>query len=220
MKDDVIELKKQHEETYRNAVIDNIKNNTDVLVDQDITSLLKKPPLDSMDFLKTKLFDLAKRNNVVLNTDNLTSLLDNYRNYLLKSCEEIKLARIDDLTATVNSISLNKNTDIIKINKKDFLNINKRIKKILKDYLNDAYEEYILKHIHSIFLDETPEEVRNNIIDDISKYIKGNYQRQLLDNCDIKILVKDTTLINGTKEQGERYLFTLNNSRLFKDLDD
>jgi hypothetical protein len=32
---------------------------------------------------------------------------------------------------------------------------------------------------------------------------------------DIKILVKDTTLINGVKEQSERYIFTLENSRLY-----
>ena len=36
------------------------------------------------------------------------------------------------------------------------------------------------------------------------------------DNIDFKMLVKDTTLVNGTKEHGERYLFTLNNSRIFK----
>ena len=36
----------------------------------------------------------------------------------------------------------------------------------------------------------------------------------LLDNVDFKILVKDTTLANGVKEQGERHLFTLNNSRI------
>ena len=33
----------------------------------------------------------------------------------------------------------------------------------------------------------------------------------------MKILVKDTTLINGVKEQGERYIFTKTNSRI-KDL--
>ena len=51
----------------------------------------------------------------------------------------------------------------------------------------------------------------------MTKYLKKNYLSQLLENIDIKILVKDTTLINSTKEQSERYLFTLNNSRLLKD---
>ena len=40
-----------------------------------------------------------------------------------------------------------------------------------------------------------------------------------MESVDIKILVKDTTLMNGTKEQGERYLFTLDHSRLLNEID-
>ena len=43
------------------------------------------------------------------------------------------------------------------------------------------------------------------------------YPKQILENIELKILVKDTTLINGIKEQGERYLFTNNNSYIFKE---
>ena len=51
----------------------------------------------------------------------------------------------------------------------------------------------------------------------MAKWINGVYKNELLENVDIKILVKDTTLINSTKEQAERYLFTINNSRLLND---
>ena len=215
------ELKKfrmQHEKNYRQAVLDNIKNNTDVLVDQDIVSLLRKPPLDSMDLIKSKFLDLAKKNKIVLNTDELSKLLDNYRKYLLKCCDEIKGIRVLELSSKVEKEKLEKNSDTIKINKKDFVNINKKIKKILKDKLNDGYDSYILKKIDKVFLNDTNDVLKKKVIDDVSKYIKGTYQKQLLENFDIKILVKDITLINGTKEQGERYLFTLNNSRLLNDL--
>ena len=47
------------------------------------------------------------------------------------------------------------------------------------------------------------------------KYLKNNYLKQLLENVDIKVLVKDAMLMNNVREQGERYLFTLANSRLF-----
>ena len=58
------------------------------------------------------------------------------------------------------------------------------------------------------------------MISDISKFNKEIYQKQLISNIDNKILVKDTTLINATREQTERYLFTINNSRLLnKDLE-
>ena len=40
-----------------------------------------------------------------------------------------------------------------------------------------------------------------------------------MDSFDIKFLVKDTTLMNSVKEQGDRYLFTLKNSRLLNDFD-
>lgn len=209
----------QHEDNYRQAVLDNIQNNTDVLVDQDIMSLLKKPPLDSMDLIRTKFLDLAKKNKIVLNTEELGILLDNYRKYLMDCCEEIKNIRILELRSKVEKYSLNKGNDTIKINKKDFTNINKKIKKLLKDKLVEGYDICILDKIETVFLENVEATVKEKIIEDLSKYVKGNYQKQLMENFDIKIMVKDTTLINGTKEQGERYLFTLNNSRLLNDLD-
>ena len=48
------ELKKikiQHIDNYKKAILENIKNNTNALVDEDIKSLLKTPPLDSMDLI-------------------------------------------------------------------------------------------------------------------------------------------------------------------------
>ena len=217
MSEELDNFLEQHKDNYKKAVLDNIKNNTDALVDQDITSLLKKPPLDSMDSVKTKFFDLAKKNKIVLNDEELTKLLDNYRKKLLKKCVEMKKIRISSLSNVVNGQKLIKNTDIIKINKKDFAGINKDIRKILKDSVVDDFQNNVLKKLDVIFLDNTSDTVCSKIKEDMFKYIKGNYQKQLFENFDIKIMVKDTTLINSTKEQAERYLFTLNNSRLLND---
>lgn len=209
----------QHADNYRRAVIDNIKNNTEVLVSQDIVSLLRKPPLDSMDLIRVKFLDLAKKNKIVLNTEELGFLLDSYRDFLMGCCDEIKNIRILELSSKVEKEPLLKNTDVIKINKKDFMNINKKIKNILKEKLLDGYNDCILKKVDTIFNDEVEETIKHKVIEDVSKYVKGSYQKQLLENCELKILVKDTTLMNGTKEQGERYLFTLNNSRLLNEID-
>ena len=46
------------------------------------------------------------------------------------------------------------------------------------------------------------------------KFLQTTYIKQLLESVDFKIIVKDTTLINRVKEQGERYLFTKKNSYL------
>lgn len=215
-----LEFKKQHIETYKNAVRENILNNTNVLVDEDIMSLLKKPPLDSMDFIKSKFLDLAKKNKIVLNTEELSKILDNYRKYLLKSLPDIKKVRVDTLTEIVGKVDFSKDSDVIKVKRGDFNNINKDIKKSINTYLSDGLDKQILKNIKNVFKDDVDETAKNKIVTDITKYIKGAYHKQLIDNLDMKILVKDTTLINTVKETTDRYLFTLSNSRLLNDDND
>jgi hypothetical protein len=213
----LIKFREQHVNNYKKAILENIKNNTCVLVDDDIMSIIRKPPLDSMDLIKSKFLDLARKNKIVLNTEELSIVLEDYRNDISKCCDTIKNIRIEELSNKVEKIKFEKNSDIIKINKKDFTNLNKEIKKVMKHQLDNSLENVILNKIDEIFLDGTSDEVKGKITNDISKYLKGTYQKQLLENFDIKILVKDTTLMNGTKEQSERYLFTLNNSRLLND---
>lgn len=210
------DIKKQHVENYLNSLLEQIKNNTDVLVDQDITSLLKKPPLDSMDTLKGKLLELAKKNRIILNHEKLDEFVESYRDCLLKSCDEMKKIRISKLQSFVSKDSL-KDNEVIKINKSDFTSINQKMKKILKDYFTFAYDKCIPK-IDGVFPKEMDEELKKKILEDYTKYLNGNYKRQLLENFEIKSLVKDTTLMNSMKEQNERYLFTLDHSRVFQDL--
>jgi hypothetical protein len=218
MDEEVIKkIKEQHIDNYRKAILENIKNNTEVLVDEDIMSLIRKPPLDSMDLIRTKFLDLAKKNKTILNIEELNDILNNYRNDISTCLKKIKKLRIDELSKKTDIILVEDDTEVIKIIKKDFINLNKQIKKIFKDQLQSSFDDKIIKNINNIYLDNLDDDIKNKITQDISKYIKGSYQRQLLDNLDIKIMVKDTTLINGTKEQADRYLFTLNNSRLLND---
>ena len=49
----------------------------------------------------------------------------------------------------------------------------------------------------------------------LEEYFNKTYIKQIVSNYEFKVLVKNTILINGVKEQGERYNFTLENSRLF-----
>ena len=115
------EFKKQHLENYRQAIMEIIRNNTDVLVNEDIMSLLRKPPLDSMDLIKSKYLDLAKKNKVVLDTAKLDRMLDSYRNEVVKCCEIVKEIRVSSLESIVDKFEFIKDTDVIKINKKIYL---------------------------------------------------------------------------------------------------
>ncbi len=216
MVDTLEEFKKQHLDNYKQAIMEIIRNNTDVLVNEDIMSLLRKPPLDSMDAIKSKYLDLAKKNKIVLDTVKLDELLEEYRKDVVKCCDKVKEIRISALEKIVNNVEFIKDTDIIKFNKKDFLEINKSVKKAMKEHLQDSVDKKIIKKVTCVFSKDVDDIVKKKISDEVVKFVKGAYQRQLLENVDFKMLVKDTTLANGVKEQGERHLFTLSNSRIFK----
>lgn len=212
------EIKKQHIASYKNAIIETIKNNTNSLVDDDIMFLIRKPPLDSMDLIQSKFLSMAKKYKIILQSDQLNIMIDKYRNEILSLGDKIKQIRINELSKKVNSVKL-KDNETIKINKKDFTTINKEIRKKIKEQVNTSIDKRIIDKIDSIFSKDIEKEVKEKFIKDITKYLKKNYLSQLLENIDIKILVKDTTLINSTKEQAERYVFTLNNSRLLNEFE-
>ncbi len=212
------EMKLHHIDSYKNTIIEMIKNNTNSLVDDDIMSLIRKPPLDSMDLIQSKFLSMAKKNKIILNSDELSKILNNYRSRVIEISNKIKKIRITDLSKKITSSKI-KDNEVIKINKKDFTQINKDIKKLIKEQVSLSIEKEILKHIDSVFTKNIDPKIKDKIIKEMTKYLKKNYLSQLLENIDIKILVKDTTLMNNAKEQAERYLFTLNNSRLLNDLD-
>ena len=111
-----------------------------------------------------------------------------------------------DIESGMNEIKDNGYLYLTYIGSKNIYNLEKYIYKTLKNNkLSDKF----------IYINCTDNINDKKIINDLEKYINGNYQRQLFENIDFKILVKDTILINSFKEQSERYLFTLENSRLF-----
>ena len=217
MQEEKEKIKLQHIESYKKAIIETIKNNTNSLIDDDIMSLIKKPPLDSMDQIKSKFLDLAKKNKIIVNSEELDKMINNYRDELTKCCEDIKNIRITKLTTVVEDTKFTKDKDVIKLNKSNFTSIDKEIRKIIKEESTKLVEVKIISNIEKIFNEDTDLNIVKKVTNESTKYLKNIYLKQLLENIDIKILVKDTTLINSSKEQAERYLFTINNSRLFDD---
>lgn len=210
----VEEFKKQHLQTYKNATIETIKNNTKSLVENDIISLVKKPPLDSMDTIKSKLISLAKKEKVVLNTEVLDNILEDYRNNLSKLFLNLSELRVSSLEKIVEQFSPKRENETIKIQKKDLEAINKKIKSQAKKDAIKTIDENLLCKLDNLY-SSVPLEQKEKINKDFSKFMKASYVKQLNEGILIKILVKDRTLLNGISEQGERYLFTKNNSHLF-----
>ena len=215
MTDTLENFKKQHLSNYKNAVIDLVKNNTDALIDNDIISLIKSPPLDSMDVIKSKLLSLAKKEKVILDSSKMNFILNNFRDLVITDFQGLKKIRNNYLVKKIEEFDPVRETEIIKIMKKDLDSINKEIKKTVKMSLNNNINNKLLMEIADIYDDQIDEKVKESIMKLFSKYMKTTYIKQLNENISIKILVKDRTLLSLVAEQGERYLFTKANSHIF-----
>ena len=210
----VEDLERQHLETYKNAILELIRNNTEILITEDIISLLRQPPLDSMDSVKTRLFNLSKRFGIVLDKEVVDGLLNAYRVQLIEKFSNIGEDRVHRLSKLVEDFFPKKESDMIKIPKKEFSSINSKIKKISKEKIKSANQS-LLSGLPKLFKEDIDNECRIKIIDDMRKYLLGNYSKDLIENIELKIVIKDTTLMNSILEQGERYLFTKSISQLF-----
>lgn len=212
----LLDIKNQHVNNYKKALIETIQNNTNALVNDDLISLFCKPPLDSMDIVKNKMISFAKKYKFVLDASKLDNMLDSYRKNIVTCCEKIKKMRIDYFSDIVDKF---KDDDVIVFYKKDFNSLNKKIKKSLKEQVVLSIDNKLLKDINKIISTNADNTNVDSFIEEITKFLKKQYLKQVMDSFDIKFLVKDTTLMNSVKEQGDRYLFTLKNSRLLNDFD-
>lgn len=218
MKEETVEeFRKKHFENYKNAVMETLKNNTTVLFEDDIYSLLKKPPLDSMDLIKCKFLDLAKRHKIIIRSDVLDEILEEYRVNIISFLPSWKKIRIDELSKIISSFTPKKESDVIKFNKKDFTPLNRKLKKEMKEDLTSVIDKKIVKFVNQLFTSDVDEKIKDDMSSEMIKYVQSNYIKQLLESVDFKIIVKDTTLINGVREQGERFLFTKMNSYLLNE---
>lgn len=211
------DIKNQHIDNYKKALIETIMNNTKALVEDDVKPFFVKPPLDSMDLIRSKLISFAKRKQIVLDTILLDEILDSYRNDVIKCCEKIKKMRIDTLSNIVDKVDLVKNNEAITFYKKDFVSLNKKMKGIIKDQVTISIEKKLISRVNKMIPSDVSSDTIVDYTKDVTKYLKKQYQKQILDSFDIKVLIKDTTLMNSVKEQGDRYNFTLKNSRLLND---
>ena len=126
--------------------------------------------------------------------------------------QKIGKIRVDNLFGLLKSFEEDKE-ESIKILKKDLIQIDKRLQKEVKQTLEEKSTTILLHNLASVF--PIKEEALGALEKQMKEFIKKKYCKQILESLDIKILVKDTTFLNGLKEQTNRYLFTLENSHLF-----
>ncbi len=206
------EVLQQHREIYLGAIKELIDNNTKALMEDDLLPLFKTPPLEAMDTIKQKLLSLAKTYQIVLNTATFDSVLSDYRKKLVDEVKLLQEKRIAVLTSKIDQFDALDPEQIVKTLKKELVKLDKEIKKDSKEFLIKINEDVLLLQMDCLFQDfANIEKVKK----EFSKYLQGNYIKQIIETIDMKLLVKDTTLLNVLKEQVERFVFTTKNSHLF-----
>lgn len=202
----------QHKQIYMQAGKELITNNTIALITDDILPLFAMPPLETMDLMKQRFFSIAKTENLILNTENLNEQLLAYRTFLAEKMDIIKQQRNTILTQALEKCSYNQPDQIIKELKKELVKLDKNIKKQIKQWLMEANKTYFLDAMSTLINDD---KLTPSFTKEITKYLQTVYIKQVIEMIDMKLLVKDTTLLNAFKEQIERFIFTTENSHLF-----
>ena len=207
VKEDIL---KQHKQILMIAGVELATNNTNSLIEDDIINGVIEVPLEAMDTLKQRVLNIAKHNNLILNSDKFSEVLTNYKNDLKKELRNIFKRRIDIIKENYSKMDDDKPLELVKNLKKDLVKFNKDAKKEEKQVLTVLVKENLVSNLDLIVKDSN-----STFKKDATKFLQTIYVKQILETIDMKILVKDTILLNSLKEQIERFVFTKENSHLF-----
>ena len=207
VKEDIL---KQHKQILMTAGLELATNNTNSLIEDDIINGVIEVPLEAMDTVKQRVLNIAKHNNLILNSDKFNEVLISYKDELKKQFRNIFNKRIKLIEDNYSKFDDDKPMDLVKNLKKELVKFNKEAKKEEKQILTSLVKEKIISNLDLIVKDDN-----TTFKKDATKFLQTTYVKQILETVDMKILVKDTILLNSLKEQIERFVFTMENSHLF-----
>ena len=207
VKEDIL---KQHKQILMTAGLELATNNTNSLIEDDIINGVIEVPLEAMDTVKQRVLNIAKNNSLVLNSDKFNEVLISYKEELKKEFRNIFKKRIKLIEDNYSKFDDDKPMDLVKNLKKELVKFNKEAKKEEKQILTSLVKEKIISNLDLIVKDDN-----TTFKKDATKFLQTTYVKQILETVDMKILVKDTILLNSLKEQIERFVFTMENSHLF-----
>ena len=207
VKEDIL---KQHKQILMTAGLELATNNTNSLIEDDIINGVIEVPLEAMDTVKQRVLNIAKHNNLILNSDKFNEVLISYKDELKKEFRNIFKKRIKLIENNYSKFDDDKPMDLVKNLKKELVKFNKEAKKEEKQVLTSIVKEKLVSNLDLIVKDDN-----TTFKKDATKFLQTTYVKQILETVDMKILVKDTILLNSLKEQIERFVFTMENSHLF-----
>ena len=207
VKEDIL---KQHKQILMTAGLELATNNTNSLIEDDIINGVIEVPLEAMDTVKQRVLNIAKHNNLILNSDKFNVVLTSYKDELKKEFRNLFKKRIKLIEDNYSKFDDDKPMDLVKNLKKELVKFNKEAKKEEKQIITSLVKEKIISNLDLIVKDDN-----TTFKKDATKFLQTTYVKQILETVDMKILVKDTILLNSLKEQIERFVFTMENSHLF-----
>ena len=207
VKEDIL---KQHKQILMTAGLELATNNTNSLIEDDIINGVIEVPLEAMDTVKQRVLNIAKNNSLVLDSDKFNEVLTSYKDELKKEFRNIFKKRIKLIEDNYSKFNDDKPMELVKNLKKELVKFNKEAKKEEKQVLTSLVKEKIISNLDLIVKDDN-----TTFKKDATKFLQTTYVKQILETVDMKILVKDTILLNSLKEQIERFVFTMENSHLF-----
>lgn len=207
VKEDIL---KQHKQILMTAGVELATNNTNSLIEDDIINGVIEVPLEAMDLIKQRILNIAKNNDLVLNSDKFNEFLLEYKKELKHEFRKVFKKRIKLIEENYNKFDDTKPLDLIKNLKKELVKFNKETKKEYKDFILKIIKEKLVNNLDLITKENNDKFKKESI-----KFLQTIYVKQVLEIIDMKILVKDTILLNSLKEQIERFVFTKENSHLF-----
>ena len=185
-------------------------NNTNSLIEDDIINGVIEVPLEAMDTVKQRVLNIAKNNSLVLDSDKFNEVLISYKDDLKKEFRNIFKRRIDIIKDNYSNMNDDKPLELVKNLKKELVKFNKEAKKEEKQVLMKLVKNNLVNNLDLIVKNDNA-----TFKKDATKFLQTTYVKQILETVDMKILVKDTILLNSLKEQIERFVFTMENSHLF-----
>ena len=207
VKEDIL---KQHKQILMTAGLELATNNTNSLIEDDIINGVIEVPLEAMDTVKQRVLNIAKNNSLVLDSDKFNEVLISYKEDLKKEFRNIFKRRIDIIKDNYSNMNDDKPLELVKNLKKELVKFNKEAKKEEKQVLMKLVKNNLVNNLDLIVKNDNA-----TFKKDATKFLQTTYVKQILETVDMKILVKDTILLNSLKEQIERFVFTMENSHLF-----
>lgn len=207
IKEDIL---KQHKEILLTAGVELATNNTNSLIEDDIINGVIEVPLEAMDTVKQRILNIAKHNNLILDSDKFNEVLTSYKDELKKEFRNIFKKRIDIIEDNYSRMNDDNPLELVKNLKKELVKFNKETKKEEKQILISLVKEKLVSNLDLIVKDSNA-----NFKKETTKFLQSTYVKQMLETVDMKILIKDTILLNSLQEHLERFVFTKENSHLF-----